>query len=165
MSQSSQSKLILYNDVLIPKVVEFIGKGHTVTLPLRGYSMRPFLEDGRDKAVLDRVDSGSLHRGDVVLALLHTDKLAVAPKYVIHRIIEISGNDITLLGDGNLTTEHCTRNDIQAIVTGFYRKGRCGLYSVKSAKWRIYSWLWMILRPVRRYLLAFHRRVILPFSR
>lgn len=159
MSQSGQPKLIFSNDVLIPKVVELIGKGHSVTLPLRGYSMRPFLEDGRDKAVLDVADTNSLRRGDVVLALLPEGK------YVIHRIIEISDNGITLLGDGNLTPEHCTRDDILAIVTGFYRKDCRKLCSVKSVKWRVYSWLWMILRPVRRYLLAFYRRVILPLSR
>lgn len=159
MSQSGQPKLIFSNDVLIPKVVELIGKGHSVTLPLRGYSMRPFLEDGRDKAVLDVADTNSLRRGDVVLAFLPESK------YVIHRIIEISENGITLLGDGNLTPEHCTRDDILAIVTGFYRKDLRNLCSVKSVKWRVYSWLWMILRPVRRYLLAFYRRVILPLSR
>lgn len=150
--------MTLPNDALLPKVVELIGKGHSVTLPLRGYSMRPFLEDGRDKALLCGVDSGSLQRGDVVLAHLPEGK------YVIHRIDDISGDSITLLGDGNLTPEHCRRSDIQAVVAGFYRKGCTQLCSVKSAKWQIYSWLWMALRPLRRYLLVFHRRVVLPLS-
>lgn len=35
---------------LIPEVISLLEEGHTVTLPLRGYSMRPFLEDNRDKA-------------------------------------------------------------------------------------------------------------------
>lgn len=147
------------NEALIPKLVELIGEGHNVTLMLRGYSMRPFLENERDKAVLDRVDTSSLHRGDVVLALLPIGK------YVVHRIIDISGDNITLLGDGNLTAEHCSRSDIQAIVTGFYRKGSQKLCSVDSAKWRSYSRIWMALRPIRRCLLAFHRRIVLPLSR
>lgn len=151
--------MTLPNDVLLPKVVELIGKGHSVTLPLRGYSMRPFLEDGRDKAVLCRVDTGSLRRGDVVLAHLPTGK------YVIHRIIEISCDNITLLGDGNLTPEHCNLGDIQAVVTGFYRKDCQKSCGVRSVKWRVYSRLWMALRPLRRYLLAFHRRVVMPLSR
>ena len=147
--------MTLPNDVLLPKVVELIGKGHSVTLPLRGYSMRPFLEDGRDKAVLCRVDTGSLRRGDVVLAHLPTGK------YVIHRIIEISCDNITLLGDGNLTPEHCNLGDIQAVVRGFYRKGNTQLCSVGSVKWQIYSLLWMALRPLRRYLLALYRKMFL----
>lgn len=150
--------MTLPNDVLLPKVVELIGKGHSVTLPLRGYSMRPFLEDGRDKAVLCRVDTGSLRRGDVVLAHLPVGK------YVIHRIIEISNENIILLGDGNLTPEHCNLGDIQAVVTGFYRKGNTQLCSVGSAKWQIYSLLWMTLRPLRRYLLALYRKIFLFFK-
>ncbi|MBO4963882.1 MAG: S24/S26 family peptidase [Prevotella sp.] len=159
MSQPSKPAMTLPNDVLLPKVVELIGKGHSVTLPLRGYSMRPFLEDGRDKAVLCRVDTGSLRRGDVVLAHLPTGK------YVIHRIIEISCDNITLLGDGNLTPEHCRRSDILATATGFYRKDCQKSCGVSSVKWRVYSRLWMALRPLRRYLLAFHRRVVMPLSR
>ena len=37
----------LPNEIIIPKVAEYVRDGHTVTLPLRGYSMRPYLEDGR----------------------------------------------------------------------------------------------------------------------
>ena len=42
------------NSELIPEVISLLEEGHTVTLPLRGYSMRPFLEDNRDKALLIR---------------------------------------------------------------------------------------------------------------
>ena len=38
------------NAQLLPEVVKMLNEGHTVTLPLKGYSMRPFLENGRDKA-------------------------------------------------------------------------------------------------------------------
>ena len=44
--------LKIANDLLLPEVVRLLDEGHSVTLPLRGYSMRPFLEDGRDKALL-----------------------------------------------------------------------------------------------------------------
>ena len=39
------------NAVLLPEIVKMLDEGHTVTLRLRGYSMRPFLEDNRDKAL------------------------------------------------------------------------------------------------------------------
>ena len=38
------------NAQLLPEIVKLLEEGHTVTLLLRGYSMRPFLEDNRDKA-------------------------------------------------------------------------------------------------------------------
>lgn len=41
--------LLMANDQLLPEVIRLLEEEHTVTLPLRGFSMRPFLEDGRDK--------------------------------------------------------------------------------------------------------------------
>ena len=56
----------LPNDILIPQVADMIKQGHTVTLPLKGYSMRPYLEDSRDKALLTAVTK-DLKVGDVIL--------------------------------------------------------------------------------------------------
>ena len=59
-------KKVFPNEQLIPEVISLIEQGHTVTLPLRGFSMRPFLEDNRDKALLTKPDR--LKVGDPVLA-------------------------------------------------------------------------------------------------
>ena len=42
------------NSVILPEIVKMMNEGHTVTLRLRGFSMRPFLEDNRDKALLTK---------------------------------------------------------------------------------------------------------------
>lgn len=139
------------NAELLPEVVKIIEEGHTVTLRLRGISMRPFLEDGRDKALLTTV--GDAKVGDPILAEIDPGH------FVLHRIVKIEGEAVTLLGDGNLATEHCRKEDLRAGVIGFYRKGRTTLDRVDGRKWRTYSWIWMHLRPMRRYLLAFHRRI------
>lgn len=140
------------NARLLPEVISMIEEGHTITLPLRGFSMRPFLEDGRDKALLGK--AGQLKVGDVVLA-------EIRPKtYVLHRIIAINGEHITLLGDGNLTPEYCRCCNVHAIALGFFRKGRTHLDSVNDRKWRCYSRCWMALRPLRRYLLWLYRRYL-----
>ncbi len=140
------------NAVLLPEIVRLLEEGHTVTLPLRGYSMRPFLEDGRDKALLRKPDSISV--GDAVLA-------EVAPKhYVLHRIVSIKGDHVTLRGDGNINVERCRLSNIKATAVGFYRKGREQLDSTDGRKWRIYSWVWTRLLPIRPYLLfAMHPHV------
>lgn len=135
----------LANDQFLPFVVEQLRQGHTATLPLRGRSMRPFLEDGRDKALLQVADHPQV--GDAVLAEISKGH------FVLHRIINIEGNHITLRGDGNLGDEHCTLGDIRAKALGFYRKGRQTLDSTEGRKWRIYSWWWTRLYPLRRYLL------------
>ena len=140
------------NARLLPEAISMIEEGHTITLPLRGFSMRPFLEDGRDKALLGK--AGQLKVGDVVLA-------EIRPKtYVLHRIIAINGEHITLLGDGNLPPEYCRCCNVHAIALGFFRKGRTHLDSVNNRKWRCYSRCWMALSPLRRYLLWLYRRYL-----
>ena len=139
------------NDRLLPEIVKILNEGYTVTLRLKGFSMRPFLEDGRDKALLTKPTNPKV--GDPVLA-------EVGPKhFVLHRIIAIEGDNVTLRGDGNLGVERCRLEDVQGAVIGFYRKGRETLDYTDGFKWRAYSWIWMRLYPVRRYLLAFYRRI------
>lgn len=75
------------NSILIPAILKLIDEGHTVTLPLKGFSMRPFLEDGRDKALLTKV--GELHVGDPILAMVNNEH------YVLHRIVKIEGGNMT----------------------------------------------------------------------
>ena len=139
------------NSVLLPEIVRLLNEGHTVTLRLRGFSMRPFLEDGRDKALLTKAVSPKV--GDPVLA-------EIEPKhFVLHRIISIQGDNVVLRGDGNLGVEHCKLGDVKGAVIGFYRKGRSKLDRTDGKKWRTYSWIWTRLYPIRRYLLAFYRRI------
>ena len=132
--------------------------GKTITLPLRGRSMRPFLEDGRDKALLRAATLVSV--GDAVLA-------EISPGfYVLHRVIRLDGDRVTLRGDGNLHCEYCRVSDVKATVLGFYRKGRSDIDSTNGWKWRVYSWLWMRLYPVRRYLLfALHPHIPAKFKK
>jgi hypothetical protein len=142
------------NEQLLPFVIEQLEavEGKTVTLPLRGRSMRPFLEDGRDKALL--IAAKQVAVGDAVLA-------EISPRhYVLHRVIGIDHDKVTLRGDGNLSNEYCRLADVKATALGFYRKGRTTLDSTNGLKWRTYSWLWMRLSPLRRYLLfALHPHI------
>lgn len=144
----------LPNAILIPEIVKLMEEGHTVTLHLKGFSMRPFLEDNRDKALLKKATDPQV--GDPVLAEVG-DK-----HYVLHRIIQIEGNHVTLRGDGNIGVETCRLQDVKGAVIGFYRKGRKTLDRTDGKKWKIYSWLWTRLFPVRRYLLAVYRRIWIP---
>lgn len=146
------NKLRLSNAALLPEVIALVNEGHTVTLPLRGNSMRPFLEDGRDKALLKYPQKIKI--GDVALAEID-HKL-----YVLHRVIAIKGSNVTLRGDGNINNEYCKLNDIKAIAIGFYRKGKSHLDSINDKKWKVYSWWWTHLYPLRRYLLYIYRHLI-----
>ena len=139
------------NHRLIDEIKKAIREGHTATLRVKGFSMRPFLEDGRDKAILGK--HTTVRCGDAVLA-------EISPKtYVLHRIVNIDGDKVTLRGDGNLGTEECTLADIRGIALAFYRKGRSTPDYTSGRKWRIYSAIWTRLLPIRRYLLYIYRKV------
>lgn len=142
--------LELSNEVFLKEVRELIADGHDVTLSVRGVSMRPFLEDRRDKIVLTRPVAPEV--GDAVLA-------EIAPgKYVYHRIISIEKDRVTLKGDGNVYgTEQCGIEDIAASTKRLIRKGRC--YSPEGMAWRWYSALWPSHMLMRRVLLAIYRRL------
>lgn len=138
----------LPNELLLGEVRVLIGRGHDVTLRVRGVSMRPFLEDRRDKIVLTRPEMPKV--GDAVLA-------EIAPgKYVYHRIVSIEGEKVTLKGDGNVYgTEQCSIKHIAAATKAFIRKGKC--YSPQGKAWRWYSVLWPEWPFARRVLLKLYR--------
>jgi len=145
--------LTLPNEILIPQIRQLLDEGHTATFRVRGVSMRPFLEDCRDKVLLEPLRREP-RLGDVVLA-------EVSPRrYVLHRIVRIDGEKITMRGDGNVYgTEEFERRNIIGIATAFYRKGRTRPDLVTSAKWKLYSRAWKLLTPLRRWLLAAYRRI------
>lgn len=143
------TRISITNALLMPEIKKLLDEGHTVTLPLKGNSMRPYLVHMRDKAILEKPDK--LAVADVVLA-------EVSPQhYVLHRIIAIdSDRHITLRGDGNLNIETCHADDVIAIATAYYRKGRSTADRADTRKYRLYSWIWMHTFPLRRYLLKLH---------
>ena len=145
-----QTTLEMPNELFLPEVCRMLEEGHTVTLRVRGNSMRPFLEDRRDSIVIERATHFDV--GDPVLA-------EVAPgRYVFHRIIALDGDAVTLMGDGNVRgTEHCTCRDVKATTVAFIRKGK--RYAPDGKAWQRYSRLWKRLTPVRRWILAVWRRL------
>lgn len=142
------------NDILIYKIKEILDRGATATFRVKGYSMRIFLEHERDLVTLKSPNKEDLKVGDVVLA---EDK----PRhFVLHRIISRTNNNLILKGDGNIRgIETCTTDDVIGVATHFYRKGRKKPDSVDDWKWKTYSKIWLLLSPIRRYILAIHRRI------
>lgn len=136
----------------MPAFASLISEGRTITFIVKGNSMRPFLESERDKVILS--PCGEIKAGDVILA--KTNKKV----YVLHRIVRIDGKTITLQGDGNVGyTEKCHRDDVVGIAKGFYRKSHGYPDYTDGRKWIIYSFIWTHTIFMRRYLLAFHRRI------
>lgn len=147
------STRIIPNNIIIPEIKRMIDEGRSVTFGIRGNSMRPFLEDCRDKVHLEPCHRKA-RRGDVLLVEDHPGH------YVLHRVIKVQGNLITLKGDGNVNgTEVCRHKDIIGIATGFQRKGRTKTDSIENLKWKTYSFIWMHTTPLRRLMLALYRKI------
>lgn len=134
---------LIANAVLIPEMARFIREGREVTFTPGGVSMRPFIEGGRDSVRL--VQPNTLRVGDIVLAEVDTQH------YVLHRLIRIDGDALTLMGDGNLRgEEHCLRADIIAKVAEIRSpKGH--------RKMMTRGRLWHALLPIRWFLLKIYR--------
>lgn len=136
---------------ILEEATRLAKEGLSVTLPVKGNSMLPFIIGGKESVILQKPDHPKV--GDVVLAWVENCR------YVVHRIIKIHGHDVVLMGDGNIIgTEHCKIDDICAIATHVVSADgkRHDLYS----KWRMRATrLWWYLRPIRRYILAIYRRL------
>lgn len=149
-----EKRLTKPNNLYVASIRMLIEEGRTVEFPVRGWSMRIFVEHERDKAILAPCNRDDLRVGDVVLARIE----APEETYVLHRIIKREGKLLILMGDGNLRgTERSTTDDVVAIVTGFVRRGKRKPDMLTSRKWRIYSFFWVRLRPVRRWLILVWR--------
>ena len=141
------------NHLLMQEITRmFNEKGkQSVTFVVRGYSMRPFLEDRRDKVIL--IPPRTPMVGDVVLA-------AIGERvYALHRVIKIENGIYTMRGDGNPLSmkEQFREADIIGIARAFIRKGK--VVSTAGFKWKAYSFVWKMLTPFHRILLAIYRRI------
>lgn len=136
---------------IIEEAIKLVKEGQKVTLRANGNSMLPFIVGGKEDILL--VQPTQPHIGDVVLAHIN------GSRYVIHRIIAINDDNITLMGDGNLSEqEHCLTNDIAARAE-YYIDSKEKYHYLYTPYRKIMARIWFWLLPFRRYLLAIYRRI------
>ena len=135
-----KSARVISNRELFSIVRDTLLEGKTVRVAVKGESMLPFFRSG-STITLRPVREEDIRKYNVVMA-------DAGHAFVVHRIIDIKGDAITLFGDGNIVgTERVTRDKIYGVVD-------CSAMHIFFAK----IWLW--LRPVRRYPLAIFRRIM-----
>ena len=144
-------QITVNKEIIFVEISKLIAEGKCVTLTAKGYSMNPCLFHLRDQITLGPWTNSDIRKGTVALVR------DVRGNILIHRIIRREGNIIILEGDGNIgQQEKATLDGIAGIMHRITRKNRT--YSSKNLAWRIYSWLWVALRPFRRYPLALWRK-------
>ena len=139
------------DNIVLEEAVRLVTEGLSVTLPVDGRSMRPFIIGGRESVILQKPVAPKV--GDVVLAWVEDRR------YVVHRIIRMEGDRVTLMGDGNIVgTEPCKVGDIRAVAT--HVVGANGKRRDLYTPWRRRAAkVWWHLLPVRRYLLYIYKKV------
>ena len=143
--------MMITDGQIIDEAVRLVREGVSVTLPVNGRSMLPFIIGGQESVILR--GPGAIDIGDIVLAWVEGNR------WVVHRIIRIDGNQVTLMGDGNVAcVEHCMLEDIKARVSHVVdAKGKP--HDVYN-RWRMLGVkVWFHLRPIRRYLLFIYRKL------
>ena len=142
-------QIIIPNNVILPEVEKLLNDDHPVIIKVKGRSMLPFIVGGRDSVEL--LKPYSLKKGDIVLAHLPNDQ------FVIHRIIGIEGDEVRLMGDGNIAqVEICRKDKIAGKVLRIIRKDKSVFCARRKEKAK--AAIWRMLLPIRRYLLAIYRR-------
>lgn len=135
----ANSVRIVDNRELFSVVRDELLEGKSVRVAVRGQSMLPFFMSG-STIELRPIAKSDIRKYNVVLA-------DAGRSFVVHRIIAVNNERVTLLGDGNIIgTEVVERDKIYGIVD-------CSQLHIALAK----VWVW--LRPVRRFPLAILRRV------
>ncbi|MBP5571255.1 MAG: S24/S26 family peptidase [Bacteroidales bacterium] len=141
------------NEVLLPEVSDLLAHGSEVEIRTKGSSMLPFIVGERDSVRLKAFPSYEV--GDAVLAEV------ARGRFVLHRIVKIDGDSVTLKGDGNLVgTEHCSLASVKGKAVAVVRPGGkvrdfAGPRALRRARrWNALPYF------VRRYYLAILRRLI-----
>ena len=146
------------NNVFFSWLEEEIAQGKPVRFRLKGNSMFPLLRNGKDEVILEKCFPENLKPMDVVL-------FRYRGGHVLHRIIQRTGNDMLIQGDGSIVAmEQCTVDDVVGKVTGICRPSGKVL-SVDSWTWTFPSRLWRISNPLRVLLLRIaHKLILKPVS-
>ena len=144
------------DEVIMSEAIRLVDEGVSVTFPVKGRSMLPFIVGGRDSVILEKPKE--IRKGDVVLAYVESDNRE-GRRYVVHRIISLDGDRVTLMGDGNLALhEYCNRSDVCAKIS-LVVKPNGKKRSLDSFLFRLFAKVWFALLPFRRYILWIYNKV------
>lgn len=140
-------------NITTQSIEDIIKEGASFKIVVTGYSMLPLLGRGRDTIVLRRIDSHEDISGRI--AMFRNEKGHI----VVHRVIAVDNDMVTLRGDGNLyQVEQCPRREIIAVLESVIRENGKEL-SCTSKQWQQRERMWLSLPLwIRRYILALLRR-------
>jgi hypothetical protein len=146
-------RLELSNELFFAEVEQLISQGESVTITIKGNSMRPWLQNSKHKVIVSPLADSILQCGDIAL-------FRYKGKHILHRVVEIENDKITFSGDGNIgIKEQASKDDVIALVESIITpSGR--VIECNSNEWKTKSKLWLALPQfARRIILGILRRL------
>lgn len=141
------------NHLFFTEVLARIAEGNSVRIRASGRSMMPFIRDEKDELVLAQMQENPLV-GHILLVRMDNGR------YIIHRVVKVDAETITLRGDGNpYGCETVKHTQILARVTGIVRGGK--FIREGSWQWNAFDLLWTSNPFMRRVLLYIYKRLFL----
>ena len=143
-------KRVVANEIILEDAATLMAEGREVTIKPLGNSMLPFIRGGKDSVRMKKMPTVAV--GDMILVRVKGP--SGTPRYVLHRLIRKEGDNLTLMGDGNLRgTESCREADVLGTVTAIERGKRVVIPG--NGLW------WRRLKPFRRYILGIYKRLFI----
>lgn len=136
---------VLVNDIY-PIIKDKLDDGGEVVFTLTGNSMLPFMKDGKTTVTIKKVEN-KLKRGDIVFYRVNN-------QYILHRILRVKKNYVIICGDGLNRLEFVEEKNIFAVLVRFQNDSK--VIDINNKWYRFKAKLWMLLRPIRKYLLHFY---------
>lgn len=128
-----------------------------------GTSMKPLLHQGKDNIIVVKPKE-RLKKYDVALYYVTNGK---EDKYIMHRVIEVHDDHYIITGDNLLAREYVTDDMVIGKLAGFYKNGKRYIDCENGKLYKLYSRVWVALRPIRplyikfmTYGSAFKRKVL-----
>lgn len=123
-----------YDSVNMEVLLSALSQAKVIKLPVQGCSMQPFLKEGRDKVFISSVKRTDLCCGDIVV-------FKRGSFFVLHRVILIKNDSLTIMGDNELNPErNVDFKNVAAIVTAVQRGNI--IIKPSSLEWKFYSKLY-----------------------
>ena len=143
--------ILMPNKLFFNEVKMLLDEGKQVRIPVKGRSMRPFLQDG-DTALLTPVSKRPIHWGDIVLA--RTAHCGI----VLHRVVFRKKDRVWLMGDAHSRQkERTAEREVWAVTTAAFRKGK--ELKTDSFNRRCAVVIWFLMMPFRGYLVRIYDRL------
>lgn len=125
------------------ELLQRLREGKVILAPTQGNSMRPFIQGGRDKVLIQRKEE--IRIGDIVM-------VPYGGKMILHRVYAIEGTRLVLMGDGNLKgNEVVDKSEVWGTAIEIIKPN--GRHRKPHS-----AWFWRHTLPLRRYMLKIDRK-------